>query len=115
MNKTEMIQTVKDMIGASSCCKELKAAGQNWLNALGTAGEKTAADALLQEVREDIAPIDHAIEFYESPLATQIFGAEKAKALAAHSRDRKAKGEKWCDCPACAACQKILENVSAFA
>jgi len=115
MNKTEIIQTVKDLIGASSCCNELKAAGQNWLNALGTANEKGAADALLQEIREDIATIDDAIGFYESPLATQIFGAEKAKALAAHSRDRKSKGAKWCDCPASSAGLKILENASALA
>ena len=40
-------------------------------------------------------------------MGTKIFGAEKAKALAAHARDRMAKGAKWCDCPACAACEYL--------
>ena len=56
----------------------------------------------------------NALRLEEKAKAAAI-AAEKAKALAAHSRDRKAKGEKWCDCPACAACQKILENTSALA
>ena len=29
-------EKVKEMISAASCCAELKAAGENWLNALGT-------------------------------------------------------------------------------
>ena len=58
--------------------------------------------------REDICTIEHALVFFESEMGTKIFGAEKAKALAAHARDVIAKGGKWCDCPACAACAKIL-------
>ena len=34
MNKTELTRTVKEMIAAPSCCQELKAAGQNYLNAV---------------------------------------------------------------------------------
>ena len=56
MNKNELSETVKEMIAAPSCCKELKDAGQNYLNALGTDAEKTAAAALLQEIREDVCP-----------------------------------------------------------
>ena len=52
--------------------------------------------------------MEHALAFFESEMGTKIFGAEKAKALAAHARDVIAKGGKWCDCPACAACAKIL-------
>lgn len=112
MNKNELIETVKEMIAAPSCCKELKDAGQNYLNALGTDAEKTAAAALLQEVREDVCTLDQTIPFFESELGTQIFGAERAKAMAAHAREIKAKGAKWCDCPACAAGVKILDNAS---
>ena len=108
MKQNEIIQTVKTMIAAPSCCQELKDAGQKWLDAVGTAGEAAVWNALLAEAREDICTIEHALAFFESEMGTKIFGAEKAKALAAHARDRKAKGAKWCDCPACAACEKLL-------
>ena len=54
MNQNEIIQTVKTMIAAPSCCQELKDAGQKWLDAVGTAGEAAAWNALLAEAREDI-------------------------------------------------------------
>ena len=112
MNKNELLEIVKAMIAAPSCCEELQAAGKNWLNAIGTPGEKAAAEALLAEIKDDVAPIAHTVEFFESPLAVQIFGAEKAKIMAAHAREIQSKGAKWCDCPACAAGVKILENAS---
>ena len=85
MNKNEMIRIVGDMIAAPSCCQEMKDAGRKWLDAIGTAGENAAWDALCKEAK-----------------------AEKCKALAVHAREIKSKGAKWCDCPACAACAKIL-------
>ena len=115
MDKKELVQTVKDMIAAPSCCKELKAAGEKYLKAAGTPEEKAAGAELLQEIREDIATIDHVIEFFESPKAVEIFGAEKAKAIASHAHEVKAAGGKWCDCPACTAGLKILENASLLA
>ena len=112
MDQYELTQTVREMIAASSCCKELKEAGQNWIAAADAEAKKRAAAILLQEIREDIAPIDHVIEFFESPQGIQIFGAERAKNVAAHAREVKANGGKWCDCPACAAGLKILDNAS---
>ena len=50
--REEIAQTVQTMIQASSCCEELKNAGRKWLDAIGTAGEHAAAEALLQEIRE---------------------------------------------------------------
>ena len=64
--------------------------------------------ALLAEVKADICTLEHTIPFFESETAVGIFGAERAKALAVHARERQANGEKWCDCPACAAGVKIL-------
>ncbi len=115
MDKKELTQIVKDMIAAPSCCQELKDAGKKWLDAVDTDAEKAAAAALLLEVRDDVSTVGHALEFFESPLATQIFGAEQAKAMAEHFHGLKAKGEKWCDCPACAACLKIIDNASLLA
>ena len=110
MEKQEMKQIVLEMIAAPSCCQELKEAGQKWLNAIGSDSEKSAAEALIAEIKADIAPIDHVIEFFSSPRGIELFGAEKAKAIADHAREVKAAGGKWCDCPACSAGLKILEN-----
>ena len=109
MDREELIRTVRTMIAAASCCRELNAAGQKWLDSLGSAGESAAWNALLAEIREDICTIEDALAFFESEHGTKFFGAEKAKALAARARTRKAQGEKWCDCPACSAGVKILE------
>ena len=115
MNRNELIQTVKAMIVAPSCCRELKDAGSKWLAAIGTAEEKSAGTALLAEVREDVCTLDQTIPFFESDAAAKIFGAEQAKSMAAHAREIKASGAKWCDCPACAAGVKIMANAAMLA
>ena len=38
-----------------------------------------------------------------------LIGQEKAKAVAAHGREIKEAGGKYCDCPACVAVAAILE------
>ena len=115
MNRTELIRTVEAMIAAPSCCRELKDAGQKWLAAVGTAEEKNAGAALLAEIREDVCTLDQTIPIFESEAAARIFGAEKARAMAAHAREIKASGAKWCDCAACAAGVKIMENAALLA
>ena len=74
--------------------------------------KKAATAALLQEIREDVPPIEDVIAFFESPQGIQAFGPERAQAIASHAREVKARGGKWCDCPACAAGRKILESAS---
>lgn len=114
MDKTELICVVKAMIAAPSCCQDLKTAGQNYLNAIGTEQGKATAQALLEEIKADVCTLDHTIPFFESERAAQIFGPERAKSMAAHARELKASGAKWCDCPACAAGVKILDNASSL-
>ena len=111
MNAIELKETVKAMIEAPSCCEELQAAGKAYLDAIGTADEKSAYEAMLKEIQEDICMLEHTISFFESEVGAQIFGKKKADALAAHGRELQAKGEKWCFCDACAACLKILRHV----
>ncbi len=110
MTKDDMKKTVQSMITAPSCCQELKTAGEKWLDAIGTADEKVSAAALVAEAKEDVATIDHVLAFFKSEKAASIFGADKAKAMAAHAQDVKAAGGKWCDCPACAAGRIVVEN-----
>ena len=114
MNKQELIETTKTLIAAPSCCPPLKAVAQAWLDAVGTDGEKAAAEAFLKELKEDVCTIDDVIPFFESPRAVQYFGEEKAKELAAAARKTKADGGKWCICAACAAGAKLIENEASF-
>ena len=95
--------------------QELKDAGQKWLDAAGTENAKAAADALAKEIKEDICTVDDVIGFFETADAVKLFGEETAKNVAAHAREIKSKGAKWCDCPACAAGLRILENAALLA
>jgi hypothetical protein len=74
--------------------------------------KKPLLKRFLQEIREDVCTIEDVTEFFESPQGAQVFGAEKAKELVEHAHEVKAKGGKWCFCPACAAGVKILDNAS---
>ena len=112
MDQKEIRDVVRELVAAPSCCQELKEAGRKWLEAVEPAAKKEAAAALVLELREDIAPIGHVVEFFESPRGRELFGEERAGAIAAHAREVMARGGKWCDCPACAAGLKILENAA---
>ena len=106
--KDYVIEKVKEMMNAHSCCAEAKAAGQAWLNAIGTDKETEQAKNLIVELEEDLMPIDQLIAFADSEAGAQVFGKEMAANVAAHARDIKAAGAKYCDCPACAAVAAIL-------
>lgn len=110
MDKQALIEKAQAMAAAPSCCAELKAAVSAYLDAVGTANEKTAAKNLIAEIEEDITPIDGLVAFAHSAHAADIFGAEGAKKFAAHADDLKASGAKYCDCGACAPGVEILQN-----
>ena len=111
-----MAKTIKeltqDLLQAPSACKEVKEAAQNYLDAAGTEKEADAATAYVKELEADIMPIDGLIAFAESDMGAKIFGAEMAKNVAAHGKDIKAAGAKYCDCPACTACEALLNKKS---
>ena len=108
--KDYVTEKVKELLNAPSCCAEAKAAAQNWLDAAGTDTEAEASRRLIAELEMDIMPIDGLIAFASSEAGAQVFGAETAKNIAAHGRELKAAGAKYCDCPACAASAAILEK-----
>ena len=111
--KDFMVSKVNELVDAGSCCGELKALGKAFLEAVGTEKEEEALKALLAEIEEDIMPIEGLISFANSDAGAQVFGgADKAKEVAAHGEAVKAAGGKYCDCPACAACEAILERKS---
>ena len=92
-----------DLLAAPSACKEIKDAAQNYLDAVGTEKEADAAKAYVAEMEADIMPIEGLISF-----GAKVFGADGVKNVLLHAKERKAAGEKYCDCPACAACEALL-------
>ena len=107
-----VIEKTHDLMKAPSCSKEAKDAAIAWLAAVGTADEVMETKKYIAELEADIMPIDGLIAFAGSEQAIKIFGADGAKHALTHAQDLKAKGEKFCDCPACTACAAILAKKS---
>lgn len=105
-----VVEKTHVLMKAHSCSGETKKAAQDWLNAIGTEQEAAETKKYVEELEADIMPIDNLIGFAESDGGAQVFGAEKAKDVAAHAREIKAAGAKYCDCPACVAVAEILEK-----
>ena len=103
-------EKVKELMSAPSCCAEAKTACENWLKAAGTDQEAEQTKKLIAELEMDIMPVDGLIAFAGSEAGAKVFGAEKAKQIEAHRKEIKAAGAKYCDCPACAAAEAILEK-----
>lgn len=108
--KEVMIEKVKKVMEAPSCCAELKTAAQNWLNAIGTDHEKAMAQALVDELNADILPVDAVIDFMKTDAAAAHLGADRVAGIAKHMEEIKATGAKYCDCPACSAGLDVLNN-----
>ena len=81
-----------------------------WLNAVGTEQEAEETKKYIDELEADIMPIDNLISFAGSEAGAALFGADTAANIAVHAKEIKAAGAKFCDCPACAAVEAILEK-----
>lgn len=106
---SEIKDKVQEMISASSCCAELRAVGQAWLDAVGTDKEASATTTLLAEIEEDVASIDWLIAWSGSDACVKIFGEEGAVNMLAHAKEVKANGGLYCDCAACTAALEVKE------
>ncbi len=104
------IAKTREMMESHTCSKEAREAGQAWLDAVGTELEAQATKTYIEQMELDIMPIDGLIQFAESDMGAQVFGPEKTKEVAAHAKEIKAAGAKYCDCPACAAVEAILSK-----
>lgn len=111
MNKEVLdyvVEKSNELISSTTCSGEAKAAAQAWLDAVGTEKEADETRKYIDELEADIMPIDGLIGFAESEQGARVFGADTAKNVAAHAKEIKAAGAKYCDCPACAAVEAIL-------
>lgn len=106
---SQVKEKVQEMISAPSCCAELKAAGQAWLDAVGTDKESSATAALLTEIEEDVGTIDGLIAFAGSETGVKVFGEEGAANMLAHAKEVKANGGLYCDCAACTAALEVKD------
>lgn len=105
-----VVEKTKELMAAPTCSREARAAAESWLGAVGTENEAAETRKYLAELEEDIVTADGLLAFAESEHGVQVFGPEKAKEVAAHARELKAAGVPYCDCPACAAVEAILEK-----
>lgn len=105
-----VVEKTHDLINAATCSSEARTAAQSWLDAVGTEKEAEETKKYIAELEADIMPVDGLIAFAESEAGAQVFGADAAKNVAAHAKEIKAAGAKYCDCPACAAAEAILEK-----
>lgn len=105
--KTYVTEKKKELIAATSCSAEAKEAANAWLEAVGTEKEAEVTKNYIAELEEDIMPIDGLIAFAGSDMGAKVF-RDAAKGVLAHAEEIKAAGAKYCDCPACAACEAIL-------
>lgn len=105
-----VVEKTNELISSPTCNSETKAAAEAWQAAVGTENEAAQTKTYMDELEADIMPIDNLIGFAESDMGSQVFGADKAKEVAAHAKKIKADGAKYCDCPACAAVEAILEK-----
>jgi len=107
--KEYVMEKARELMNAHTCCQEAREAAQAWLDAVGTEKEAKKAKGLIAELEEDLMPIDQLIAFAESEAGAGVFG-DKAGEVAAHGRTIREAGGKYCDCPACAAVEAILEK-----
>ena len=105
-----LIEQTHQLMGTPTCSSETKEAAQRWLDAVGTDGEKEETRKYIEELEADIMPIDTLIGFAQSEKGIAYFGAETAANIAAHAREIKEAGARYCDCPACAIVAEILEK-----
>lgn len=103
-----VVEKTHKLMNAPSCSKEAKQAAQNWLDAIGTDKQLAETKKYIAELEADIMPIDGLIAFANSEMGVKVFGEEMAKNVLAHAQDIKAKGAKYCDCPACKVVADIL-------
>ena len=106
----ELTEKTRALIGAPTCSSETKEAAKRWLDAVGTDAEAEETKKYIAELEEDIMPIDTLIAFAGSEQGISYFGAEAAAGIAAHAKEIKAAGARYCDCPACAIAEEILRE-----
>lgn len=107
-NQEAIIERTKELL-STHCYQGLREAAEQWLDAVGTEREAEASKKYVLALEDAVTDIDTLINTFGSDKAKERFGEERAKSIYSHAMEIKAKGAKWCDCPACTAGLKVLE------
>lgn len=107
-------ENARAMIAVPYCWPLLRERAEAWLSARGTERERAAAEAFAAALEAGVMPIDGLIAFVRSEMGAQIVGAETAAEMRAHAEALRARGAKFCDCPACTAALSILAEKDAL-
>ena len=99
-------ELINNLIAAPNCYGPLKEAAQKYLET----GTKEAKDELITHLNEDVCYLDDVLKFFDSEKGAAVLGEETAKQYTALAKEKLAKGEKYCFCPACTAGVALLEN-----
>ena len=105
-----VVEKTHELIDSPTCNSETRASAEAWLAAVGTEQQAAATETYIGELEADIMPIDTLISFAQSEEGKTYFGEDTATGIAAHAKEIKAAGAKYCDCPACAIVAEILEK-----
>ena len=108
--RENLVKLTKELIAQPQTRPELKEAAQKWLDTKddGNANAE-ASEAYVAALMANISTIDETIAFMSGP-AKEFLGADAAAAGLAHAQERKANGEKFCDCSACSLVAQILDK-----
>lgn len=101
-----LVEETRALMDAKTCCAEAKQAAQTWL---ASDKSKEHTKAYMEALKEVIVTVDELIAFAESKEGMAYFGADVAKDVALHGLQLKQEGAVYCDCPACAKVEAILQ------
>lgn len=101
-----------DVLASSDLSTQVtKDAAQAWKDATANGADDSTIEAATTELLDTLegrpTTIDGLIAFLEGP-SVQIYGEEATAQMLADQQQRKATGELWCNCEACAAASEIL-------
>lgn len=109
MAKEAVELKLKELL-SGHCWEPLKEAAEEWLDATGDQAEKVAKEKLIPMLKGGVATVDEMLETFQKPEVKEKFG-DMADQILDHAKELKAKGEKFCDCPACTKAKEILAEL----
>ena len=93
---------VEQIAKAPSACPTLKSKAEDWLAKCDTEALGDETKKFLEELKLDVCTPAQTRAFFETEKARELFGKDRAAELKKHAEELIAKGEAYCDCPACA-------------
>ena len=107
-----LAELTEKLIAVDYVEQEVKDTGKAWLETMNDSkANEAAAEAYIAALEYSRASIDWVIDFAKSDKAVEVFGSrEAADKMLAHHEERKAAGDKYCDCEACHLCNEILKD-----